>query len=105
MKSPPPGYLLPAVDIRAGFQAILQNVSDGAYTSEYEFQAAILKLVNSVHDAHFRFLPDLLSKAITFSRPLSLVSVSIDGKASPKIYTTGKSVYCIPQGTIQTNSV
>ncbi|TVY75827.1 Peptidase S41 family protein [Lachnellula suecica] len=87
LKNPPSGYLEPATDLAAGFAAVIANISSGAYKTEYEFQASLWKVINSAHDGHFRFLPDLLSKAIAFRRPLSLVSVSLDGISSPKVYS------------------
>lgn len=89
MKDPPLAFTEPASDIRANFAQILANISAGVYTSEYDFQAHLLKTFNAVHDGHFRFAPDLLTKALAFRRPLPLVSVSIDGKADPKVYSYG----------------
>lgn len=60
LKEPPRGYTEPAVDLRARFAAVLAKITSGFYKSEYEFQAALWKVVNSEHDGHFRFLPDLL---------------------------------------------
>lgn len=48
--------------------------------------ADLWQLVNSAKDGHFRFLPDILSKALRFNRNVAIVSVSMDG-AAPKIYT------------------
>ncbi len=60
LKDPPKGYTEPATDLRAGFAAVIANISSGVYENEYEFQAQLWKVVNSAHDGHFRFLPDLL---------------------------------------------
>ncbi|KUJ18450.1 uncharacterized protein LY89DRAFT_615243 [Mollisia scopiformis] len=87
LKSPPEGYTEPAVDLPSGFAAVIANISSGVYQTEYEFQVQLWKVVNSAHDGHFRFLPDLLSKAIAFRRPFPLVSVSFDGISSPKVYS------------------
>ena len=78
------------MDIFAGFDAVLANISNGVYTNEYDFQSHLWPVFNTVHDGHFRFLPDLLSKAITFRRPYGVVSVSIDGVAPPKVYAYRK---------------
>ena len=86
VKNPPKGYLMPAVDIWGNFQKILSNIESGVYANEHAFQADLFASFNAVHDGHFRFLPDLLSKAVLFSRPVSLVSVSKDGTELPKIY-------------------
>jgi len=86
IKNPPKGYLMPAVDIWGNFKKILSNIESGIYPNEHAFQADLFASFNAVHDGHFRFLPDLLSKAVSFSRPVSLVSVSKDGVKLPKIY-------------------
>jgi hypothetical protein len=52
-------------------------------------------LFQSVHDGHFRFAPDLLSKAVQFRRPVSIVSVSMDGVEVPKVYVRGGFVSLI----------
>lgn len=77
---------MPAVDIWAEFDTILANIKGSKYSTEYEFQADLFRVFNLAHDGHFRFAPDLLSKAILFRRPISLVSVSIDGVSLPKVY-------------------
>jgi hypothetical protein len=60
LKDPPKGYTEPAADIGAGLATVLANITSGAYKTEYEFQAQLWKVINSAHDGHFRFLPDLL---------------------------------------------
>lgn len=87
LKDPPSGYQEPAVDIIAGFNEVAANISSGAYPNEYEFMANLWKVFNSAHDGHFRFLPDILVKALLFRRNVDLVSVSTDGFEIPKIYT------------------
>lgn len=79
------------MDILAGFDEVLANITSLKYRNEYDFQASMWKVVNSAHDGHFRFLPDLLSKAIGFRRSVGLVSVSLDGVESPKVYAYGRS--------------
>ncbi|THC97570.1 hypothetical protein EYZ11_002925 [Aspergillus tanneri] len=86
LKNPLPEYLEPAVDIWAELDQVYSQIKGDAYDSEYDFLADLLRVFNSVHDGHFRFIPDLLSKALTFNRNLSLVSVSLDGKQEPQIY-------------------
>lgn len=63
------------------------NISSGAYANEYEFMTNLWKVFNSAHDGHFRFLPDILDKALQFRRNVDLVSVSSDGFEIPKIFT------------------
>lgn len=91
MKAPPKSYQEPAVDLRAKFDNILSSIKADKYSNEYEFQVELYNTFNDAHDGHFRFAPDLLSKAVGFRRPIQLVSVSRDGIEIPKIYIRGKS--------------
>lgn len=86
LKNPPAGYLQHAVDILGTFDTILSNIEASKYGNEHEFQADLFATFNLAKDGHFRFMPDLLSKAVSFSRPVSLVSVSANGIEIPKIY-------------------
>ncbi|KAH7399875.1 hypothetical protein BKA64DRAFT_733306 [Cadophora sp. MPI-SDFR-AT-0126] len=86
LAKPPPGYQFPAVDIFAALNTILENIQKGVYANEHAFQTDLLMLFQSVHDGHFRFSPDLLSKALVFRRPVQVVSVSVDGVAAPRVY-------------------
>lgn len=90
LKNPPEGYQEPAVDLWVRFDDILENIKSGKYANEYEFQVELYKTFNEAHDGHFRFAPDLLSKAVGFRRPTQLVSVSRDGTELPKIYIRGE---------------
>lgn len=78
------------MDIWGNFDLILSNLRTGKYANEHEFQADLFRTVNLVHDGHFRFAPDLLSKAVSFGRPFEVVSVSMDGVEVPKVYSRGK---------------
>jgi hypothetical protein len=91
LKHPPPTYLEPAIDIWASLDLILSNIRTGKYANEYAFQTDLFKTMNRVHDGHFQFVPDLLSKALSFQRPFKLVSVSMDGVNVPKVYSLGRS--------------
>jgi hypothetical protein len=87
LKTPPAdGYLEPATDLLTGFYNVIANIKNGVYLNEYQFMANLWKLINSAKDGHFRFLPDILSKALKFNRNVAIVSISMDG-GSPKIYT------------------
>lgn len=90
LKSPPPGYQFPGVDIFASLHTILDNIKNGVYGNEHAFQTDLLILFQSVHDGHFRFSPDLLSRALVFRRPMQVVSVSRDGVEVPKVYLRGQ---------------
>jgi hypothetical protein len=87
LKSPPPSYGFPAVDIMAGLDNISSTAGAGRYTSEYEFQLDIVRMLASAHDGHFAYRPDVF-KAFGFRNNLvkDLVSISTDGKELPKLY-------------------
>ncbi|KAL9029600.1 MAG: hypothetical protein Q9196_002174, partial [Gyalolechia fulgens] len=85
LSNPPPTYNQPSVDLLGGLDAIQQAVNRGAYTNEYDFEAAVQKLVYSTHDAHLILYAGALS-VFTFGAPLSIVSLSSDGIALPKIF-------------------
>jgi hypothetical protein len=82
----------PAIDVYANFSLILNNIKSGHYSNEHEFQTHLFKTFQAVHDGHFRFSPDLLSKALLFRRPVEIVSVSRDGIEIPKVYTKGRHI-------------
>lgn len=88
LKAPPPGYQMPAVDVIAELNRILVAIESGAYSNEYQFQMDLFLLFQSVHDGHFRFIPDLMGKTFQFRRKVSIVSVSIDGVETPKVYVS-----------------
>jgi hypothetical protein len=89
LADPPEGYQEPAIDIFSSFADIAKKIN-GTYQNEYEFQADLYKTFAAVHDGHFRFSPDLLSRALKFARPVILVSTSLDGVELPKVYSYGK---------------
>ncbi|KAH7360140.1 hypothetical protein BKA65DRAFT_179681 [Rhexocercosporidium sp. MPI-PUGE-AT-0058] len=88
MKSPPPGYPYPGVDIIQEVSKIRQKLQTDQYTNEYSYMLDISKVIVSGHDALFDVTPDILYAALTFARPknLALVSLSQDGCQLPKIY-------------------
>lgn len=90
LKRPPRGYQVPGIDIWGSLDDILRNIKRRRYSNEHAFLTDLFDTFNRVHDGHFRFLPDLLSKAVQFRRPVSLVSVSRDGNEVPKVYVKGK---------------
>jgi hypothetical protein len=87
LKNPPSGYLMPAIDIKKALNTIISNITAGIYATEHAFQTDLLKTFQAVHDGHFRFAPDLVTKALQFRRPVQIVSVSRDGVQVPKVYT------------------
>lgn len=89
LKNPPDSYLLPAVDLDAGFRLIEDRINAGEYSGEYDYAVDLLRLYRSTHDGHFTFNSDILSNAFIFRRPVTLVSVSVTGTALPEVYVGG----------------
>ncbi|KAL8698577.1 MAG: hypothetical protein Q9201_006494 [Fulgogasparrea decipioides] len=85
LKNPPKTYQQPPVDLLAGIDAIQQAVNKGVYENEYDFEAAVQRLVYSTHDAHISLYAGILN-IFSFGAPVSLVSISSDGIALPKVY-------------------
>lgn len=86
LKHPPVAYAKSAVDIWAVLASIELKLANGSYANEYAFEWDLYQLFQCAHDGHFRYLPTLVAGIIHFTRPVPLVSVSIDGKALPKPY-------------------
>ena len=82
---PPEGYLFPGVDLDKYMTTIRNNVDTGNYDSEYDFQVDIQTMLLDAKDGHLWWNGDL-NDIFTFSRPISLVSVSADGQGLPQIY-------------------
>ncbi|KAL8293846.1 hypothetical protein RB597_007638 [Gaeumannomyces tritici] len=57
------------------------------YTSEFDFQMAIVELLYTAHDGHFYYRPDAL-KTFSFRNGMAadIVSVSRDGQEAPMLY-------------------
>ena len=67
----------------------LQNISDAleksVYTNEYDLQLDIYNIINSAHDEHFNYYPDIVY-VLNFEREHSLLSISKDGLSLPEVY-------------------
>lgn len=91
LAKPPATYLSGRVDLRAGLQGIRSAAAQGSYSSQYEFDANILDLINSANDGHLSVTLCSL-QAFTFEAPgLTLSSLSTDGVTPPHLYLTGRS--------------
>ena len=66
-------------------QTIRQNVLDGNYDSEYDFQLDIQTMLLDARDGHLFLNPDA-TVLFSFLRPIQLASVSADGIDLPQIY-------------------
>jgi hypothetical protein len=51
-----------------------------------QFGFELYSLLQSTHDGHFVFIPDVVGNVFNYARSVPLVSVSADGKALPKAY-------------------
>lgn len=87
LKDPPSDYAYPAIDIIKEFQNITDSIESGVYEKEYEYATEIYRVVQQSHDGHFSFQPDILFSAFEFVRTASLVSVSMDGKELPQVFS------------------
>ncbi len=76
----------PAIDIHANMGLILISIQSWIYNKN-EFQTHLYKPFQAVHDAYFRFSPDLVSKGLPFRRVIETVSVIKDGLEIIKVYT------------------
>lgn len=55
-------------------------------TNLVQFGFELYTLLQSTHDGHFVYIPDVVGTVFNFARPVPLVSVSADGKELPKPY-------------------
>jgi len=90
--APPADYYYPAVDILGGMDDIGTKAAAGGYQSQYEFDQAIVQLLNSAHEGHLG-THLCSSSSISFVRGVDIVSVSVDGVQAPLIYTVGASLH------------
>lgn len=79
-------YPIPGADLMAGLDSILSKARNDEYSSQFEFDSDITKLILSVHDDHL----DIYMCSTTvfqFTNNMPLVSVSSDGIELPRVYT------------------
>jgi hypothetical protein len=89
IENPPQEYvdlIQKPVQFWAGIDDIESNLHSGKWTKEYDFGFALYKLLQSTHDGHFTYFPDVIFKVFTWGRPTPLVSVSEDGHKLPSIF-------------------
>ncbi len=87
LKNPPSAYQQPAVDVVAQLNRIQQNINQGAYKNQYDFEVDVQLVVYAMHDDHVNLNAGILS-AFSFASPIEIASVSLDGKQDPKVYIT-----------------
>ncbi|KAF2867968.1 hypothetical protein BDV95DRAFT_610396 [Massariosphaeria phaeospora] len=86
LKDPPKEYaekVQPAVDIWGGLKEIKSKAESGSYDNEFDFGFELYTLLQSTHDGHFVFVPDVVGTVFNWARPVPLVSIS-NGKDLPK---------------------
>ena len=89
LKTPPPSYDLPLVDILGGLDAIASKAVASGYQNEWQVELEVFNLIASVGDGHLTVLPYLLG-AYAFVTGVNLVSISPDGIKLPEIYAYGR---------------
>ena len=65
--------------------------SDSHAYSEYDFEAAVQRLLLRIHDGHVLLLGGLL-EVVSFGSPETLISASVDGVQEPRIYLASMSL-------------
>ena len=58
----------------------------GSYANEWAFEFELYRVFQASGDGHLRYLPKLVSGIFSFGRPLTIVSVSLDGHSLPRPY-------------------
>ncbi|KAH7411792.1 hypothetical protein DE146DRAFT_254747 [Phaeosphaeria sp. MPI-PUGE-AT-0046c] len=89
LKDPPAEYaekVQPPIDIMGGLDDIDAKIDSGGYISEYDFSWSLYRLIQSAHDGHFSYIPDIVASIMNFGRRVPLVSVSDDGKQLPAVF-------------------
>jgi hypothetical protein len=89
LKIPPAEYVekvQPPVDIIAGLDDIISGIDAGRFKNEYDFGWSLYTLIQSAHDGHFSYIPDIVGDIFNWGRPVPLVSVSEDGQQLPAIF-------------------
>ncbi|PON24205.1 hypothetical protein TGAM01_v206893 [Trichoderma gamsii] len=85
LRNPPPGSLSATVDLVGGLSTIRSRAAANLYKSQYDFDRDLSQLISSANDGHLAISP--CSFAIGFGITTSLVSLSTDGVAMPRLYT------------------
>ncbi|KAL9095721.1 MAG: hypothetical protein Q9165_002153 [Trypethelium subeluteriae] len=85
LRTPPPGYQQPAVDLVGGLAQIQQQINGGAYLNQYAFEKDLQQLLYAAHDGHLNVVLGITA-AFTFGSFFDLVSASEDGIQPPKVY-------------------
>jgi hypothetical protein len=85
LKSPPTSYQQPSVDLLGSLIELQQGIDNGIFPNQYEFEAALARLLYAAHDGHLTLFAGILA-VFSFGSPYDIVSVSVDGVQLPKVY-------------------
>ncbi|OAQ72032.1 peptidase s41 family protein [Pochonia chlamydosporia 170] len=86
LKSPPPEYLTPGVDIIGGMDAMRQKLRNKGYQSQVDVMTDLHSLFVAANDDHFGYTPGIFAPFRQFREGLDVVSISSDGRALPEIF-------------------
>lgn len=73
------------MDLIGGIQSLQDAVNSGSFTNQYDFEVALQLLLINAHDDHLFLNAGILS-AFSFGSPFDIVSLSVDGVETPKVY-------------------
>ncbi|KAF3929891.1 hypothetical protein AA313_de0200739 [Arthrobotrys entomopaga] len=73
------------MDLLGGLNNLYNSVQSGSITSWNELETRIERLLAGAHEGHL-YVQWVVPQIISFQAPFSLIDVSTDGKAQPKIY-------------------
>lgn len=91
LKEPPQSYMFPPADILGTLDNISTTVGNGGYANEFDFGVAIVYLIQSAHDGHFSYRPDIFTGfGFRNEMTMDIVTVSVDGIQVPKLYHFGE---------------
>ena len=86
MKTPTEAYQEPPVDIMARLDALSAQVSAGKFSSQYDFDYEIYRLVADSHEGHFNLVEGVLGQFFKWRLPVSLATALEDGAELPKVF-------------------
>ena len=90
LRDPPSSYQQPAIGVVETLSFLQDLVDTSSFSNQYEFEAAVQRLLLRMHDAHVVLSGGLL-EYVVFGAPMDLLSLSSDGMALPRIHTFGVS--------------
>ncbi|VUC27276.1 unnamed protein product [Clonostachys rosea] len=85
LKKPPPSYQKPGVDVMGRLDQVADNIRNGKYKNQREFEIDIWAITAESSEGHFHIELGLLGIFSWFLND-TIVSLSRDGKELPQIY-------------------